>query len=164
MRMILIRQATSEDAQLLSSLSNAVQHLHAEALPERFKPPSEQTWPVEEVREVFADESNVIYIAECENQPAGYIYCTVKHREESAFTYARSLVYINHLSVEVAWQKRGVGSALMDAVKQLAEKHNIDELALDTWAFNEKALAFFHKQNFTIQRHILSTKRTEDTP
>jgi ribosomal protein S18 acetylase RimI-like enzyme len=159
--MIAIREATAKDGERISALSATVQRLHAEALPAIFRPPSAQTWPTETVREVLADANNRVYIAECDGEAAGYIYCEIVQRDESPITYARDRVYVHHISVQARWQKKGVGSALIQVAKDLARENNITELGLDTWAFNDKALAFFQRQGFVINRHILAMQLTD---
>jgi ribosomal protein S18 acetylase RimI-like enzyme len=52
-------------------------------------------------------------------------------------------MYVHQISVRPAARRRGIGRALLDAVKQHGESLGIMTLALDAWSFNEAALAFF---------------------
>ena len=53
------------------------------------------------------------------------------------------MIYVHQISVRPKFQKQGAGRALLDAVKAKGKEHGITLLALDTWAFNKEALAFF---------------------
>jgi hypothetical protein len=61
---IAIRQATTADAQIMSSLNVDVQAIHSSALPWRFKPPSSETFPPDAAAALLAQLNNLVFIAE----------------------------------------------------------------------------------------------------
>lgn len=146
---IAIRQATTADAQIVSSLNSAVQAIHSSALPWRFKPPSSETFPPTAAAVLLAQPSNVVLIAEVDSLAVGYAYAEVIHRAETSFCYAYDMMYLHHISVQPAHRKTGLGRALLDAVRSAANERGIDLLTLDVWAFNEEARSFFRRQGFT---------------
>ena len=70
--------------------------------------------------------------------------------EETALRYAWDRLYIHHLSVNQAYQRHGVGQALIHAVVRVAQEHSISTIALDVWSLNTQARAFFAAQGFTV--------------
>ena len=144
-----VRKATTVDAEVLSSLNADVQTIHWSALPTRFKPPGPDTFPPTAAAELLAQPDNLVFIAEVDSLPVGYAYAEVIHRPETAFNYADDLVYLHHISVRPAYRKRGLGGALMDAVRSAASDRGITVLALDVWTFNEEARSFFRRRGFT---------------
>lgn len=72
----------------------------------------------------------------------------VLHRPEDRFRHACQMVYLHHLSVRPAWRRRGIGEALVEAVRESATGRGIALLALDVWSFNDGARAFFRRQGF----------------
>jgi ribosomal protein S18 acetylase RimI-like enzyme len=145
-----IRLATPQDAEIISALNEEIQKLHAEALPHLFKPPSPETFPAKLVRQLLADPTTSIFIAYSSGTPVGYIYTQIIRRKETSLFYAYDRLYIHHISVNQAYQRHGVGQALLQAAVGLAREHGISTLALDVWSFNTQAQAFFASQGFTV--------------
>jgi len=69
-------------------------------------------------------------------------------RPETAFTHAHSHLYVHHLAVANEAQGSGVGRALLDAVKALARRTDVQDVRLDYWSFNARAAGFFASQGF----------------
>jgi GNAT superfamily N-acetyltransferase len=143
------RQATTADAEVMSSLNADVQAIHWSALPWRFKPPSPETFPPTAAAALLAEPNNLVFIAEVDSLPVGYAYAEVIHRPETSFHYAYDMVFLHHISVRPTHRKRGLGRALVEAVRSAASERGISLLALDVWTFNDEARLFFRRQGFT---------------
>ena len=138
-----IRPATKDDASVISMLNADVQAVHADALPWRFKQPGPETFTPRDAEEFLAKAGHIAFLAQVDDAPAGYIVAELVRRVETARHHAHSMMYVHHISVRPEFRRRGVGRALLDAVKAHGAANGIALLALDAWAFNEKALAFF---------------------
>jgi len=145
-----IRLATPQDAEIISALNAEVQKVHADVLPHLFKPPSQETFPASLVRQVLADPTTYIFIAYSNGTPVGYIYTQIIRRAETSLRYTWDRLYIHHISVNQAYQRHGVGQALLQTVVRLAKEHGISTIALDVWSLNTQARAFFAAQGFTV--------------
>jgi ribosomal protein S18 acetylase RimI-like enzyme len=138
-----IRAATRDDAESISMLNADLQAIHADALPWRFKQPSPGTFTPGDAEEFLATPNHIAFLAHADGLPAGYVVAEILRRDESALHHAHAMIYVHHISVRPDFQRRGIGRALLDAVKQHGEAIGISTLALDTWSFNRQALAFF---------------------
>jgi GNAT superfamily N-acetyltransferase len=138
-----IRSAGDDDGEALSLLGTELQALHATALPWRFKPPGPDSFPPEAAIALLGLPENRFLLAEVGDAPAGYVYAEIIRRPENAILQAYEVIYVHHLYVRPAWQSRGIGRALLDAVRAEGAKEGIARLALDVWSFNEQARAFF---------------------
>jgi ribosomal protein S18 acetylase RimI-like enzyme len=67
----------------------------------------------------------------------------LQSRPETPFTPARRRLYVHHISVAPAAQRRGIGSALMNYVEQRAVLEYAEEIVLATWSANLGAQDFF---------------------
>jgi GNAT superfamily N-acetyltransferase len=148
-----IRQATARDSLLLSTLCTHVQRIHADSHPEIFKRPERPDFAVAFFDEMLADPTVRIYIAEEDTQALGYVFCRLFERPESVFTHARRVLQIEHISVRPVAQRRGVGTALINRVEQLAGELGVSMVQLDSWDFNLEAHAFFVKMMFEQYNH-----------
>ena len=150
-----IRLATLKDGENIAALNAEVQQVHTDALPHLFKPPSEETFPASHVRQLLADPNTYIFIASVNGAPVGYLYAQIIRRAETSLRYAWDRLYIHHISVNQAYQRHGVGQALIHAVVRTAQAQGIATIALDVWSSNTKARAFFAAQGFTVYQETM---------
>jgi ribosomal protein S18 acetylase RimI-like enzyme len=145
---ISVRRAIASDAQILSLLNRDVQAVHAAALPFRFKPPSQHSFPPAEAAALLAKFENLVLLAQVDQDPAGYAYAEIVRRPETSLTYAFEMLYLHHISVGTRFRRQGVGTALLNAVRAAGEDLGITLLSLDVWSFNETARRFFCQHGF----------------
>jgi ribosomal protein S18 acetylase RimI-like enzyme len=72
----------------------------------------------------------------------------VTRHAETPWRYAYEMIYLHQIGVRAAHRRRGVGSALVGAVRTEAASRNVALLGLDVWSFNADAKAFFQRQGF----------------
>jgi diamine N-acetyltransferase len=139
-----VRRAGIDDAALISSLNVDVQAVHAAGVPERFKPPTPETFPPSEAAALLRQPNALAFIAEIDSAPAGYAYAEKMTQSETSLRHAYEMVYLHHVSV-----RPGVGAALLAAVRAAGSEAGITLIALDVWTFNGDARAFFARHGFT---------------
>jgi ribosomal protein S18 acetylase RimI-like enzyme len=150
-----IRRAQASDAAVLSQLNADVHAVHAAGLPDRFKPPSAETFPATLITDLIARPETLMFLGSLADTPAGYLYAEVMPMPETAVRYAAPMVYVHHVSVRADARGFGLGKALLDAVQTAAAAHGISRLGLDVWSFNEAARLFFAGQGFVSVREVL---------
>src|SRR5690348_2623049 len=114
---IAIRRATVDEAELVSSLNADVQALHAAAQPWLFKPPGPNTFQPADAEALLRTPVHYVFIAEIAGAPAGYAYAEIVRRPETAFHFAHSLIHLHAISVRPEHRRKGVGDALVTAVR-----------------------------------------------
>lgn len=144
-----VRRASVDDAALISSLNADVQALHAAGFPERFKPPNAETFPPTEVAGLLSEPETLAFIAEIDSAAAGYAYAEMMSQPESSLRHAYQMVHVHHIGVRPEFRRRGVGAALLAAVRAAANDAGITLLTLDVWTFNSDARAFFARNGFS---------------
>jgi ribosomal protein S18 acetylase RimI-like enzyme len=143
-----IRQASLQDASLLSALCADVQTLHASHHPGLFKIPASPDFAEPFFREQLQDPFNYFFIAEQAGLAIGYIFCKLIERPANAFRHADRFLHIDQISVTPARQKLGAGAALIARARTLARELDLKRIQLDTWEFNHSAHAFFEREGF----------------
>lgn len=64
-------------------------------------------------------------------------------------------VYEINIAIHPAYQRRGIGRRLMEAVKQLAAEHGVRKLSLRVLASNPSAIAFYRSCGFEEQGRLV---------
>ena len=143
------RRATSGDADALTALNAHVQNLHAEAVPELFKPATSGVFYAPAPLEVLLTEPhNHVFVVDVGSKPIGYVWAQIRERPENVSTHAQYYLVIEHIAVSPDHQKQGAGAMLINQVKSLAKELGVTSVVLNVWSFNAKAHAFFASQGF----------------
>jgi len=142
---IAIRRATTADAELVSSLGADVQAIHAAALPWRYKPPGPDTFSLAHAAALLAKADDHVFIAEIAGTPVGYAHAEIVRREETPFHHAQATIHLHAISVRPEHRRKGVGDALIAAVRSVGKDEGITLLSAEVWTFNETARAFFRR-------------------
>ena len=142
-----VEPGSPTDAGTLARLNPYVHDLHREHAPHVFGSPTreEATAAFEALLRL---DSCRVFLAYAEDHAVGYVLVTVGERPASAFNRPRRWLYIDQISVEPGARRRGVGRALVSAVLRYAGDAGIDDVEVDTWAFNDRAQAFFASLGF----------------
>lgn len=130
------------DASALAALNATVQSLHARLVPELFKPAGADTYDEQMMRRLVAQPDTIMLVAFVDGVAAGYAYAEVRRRSETPCARASSEVYLHHMSVDDAFQRMGVGSALLEGVGAAGHERGIQRLATEAWTTNQAAIAF----------------------
>jgi diamine N-acetyltransferase len=151
-----IRKATTDDSLRISQLNEAVQSVHAKALPDQFKPYSESSFPEVEVSQLLRQNNVIMYVAQVGESLVGYLYAELIHRPETGKKFSSSSLYIHHMAVELSRQRIGVGKLLLGAARQYAREQGVAAVTLDFWSVNEAAKKFYLSQGFSPQREVVT--------
>ena len=153
-----VRRATASDAESVSRLNRHVQQLHADALPQFFKPPGDGVG-AQVFAEIIARPDTYVFVGYADGEPVGYVAAQVIHRPEHPFCYAVDLVLVDQLAVAPGHRGKGYGARLLREVVALAEVEGIRRIELSVYAFNADARRFFAGQGFTVftERMCLET-------
>lgn len=155
-----IRIATSSDAAVLAALNVDVQRIHAEAYPHIFIYPHDSSFALPFMQERLVDPDSYFYLASLDGEDVGYVYARLVNRPGNPFALPWRVVVIDQISVKPSHQRQGIGEALVQQVRALARALGVTTIALDTWAFNEGAHAFFARQGF----HLYNLRMWTDEP
>ena len=129
-----IRHATLADAHLLACLNKDVQQIHADAYPYLFKQPDNFAEIVADFEtRILSDVDGFVLIIEADQQAVGYIYARVITRPENAYIHEQKFVLVDVISIKPAYQNKGYGQKLMNAVRDEAIVRGIRRVVLDTY-------------------------------
>jgi GNAT superfamily N-acetyltransferase len=149
-----VKLATAADTGALVRLNAEVQAMHAKLSPELFVPVADDSAVAQFFAEAIAKDGNEIGLYPAAGEPLGYIFIELQSRDATAFTKAWRRLYIHHLSVAETARRQGVATALMQWAEARAREMGVELLALDHWAANPDAAAFYDKLGFDALRVV----------
>jgi ribosomal protein S18 acetylase RimI-like enzyme len=149
---IIIRQATLEDAKLLTDLSyttfwDAFAH-HPKNAPDDLAHYMRQAFNIDQISAELADPQSIFLIASVDEMPAGYAKLILDSIEEGVT--AERPVELSRLYSHQEYLGRGVGQNLMDACFDRGRDDGYDVMWLGVWEFNPRAQRFYEKNGFRV--------------
>lgn len=151
-----IRNAQIEDINKISKLMLQVAEIHSNARKDIFKEKSIEEIKAE-VNNRINNKENIL-VAEEDNNIYGVIIYKIKEVKEHINLKDRTTLWIDELVVDEKARKMGIGKNLFSEVKRIAKEKNYDEVELNCWNFNERAIQFYKKCGMNIQRLIMEIK------
>ncbi|MGD9563135.1 MAG: N-acetyltransferase family protein [Pyrinomonadaceae bacterium] len=147
-----IRQATLDDAKLLTDLSyttfwDAFAH-HPKNAPDDLAHYMRQAFSHEQISIELIDQKNVFLIAKTDRKPAGYAKLVIGNIEPGIT--AERPVELSRLYSHQEYIGKGVGQDLLDACFERARGENRDVMWLGVWEYNPRAQRFYEKNGFRV--------------
>ncbi len=140
-----LRPATAADVPRLLQLLTQISLLHHEARPDLFG--IGQKYDASELLALINDPMHWVFVADVPGMPvAGYAICQQQDPEASRVLCPVRTFYLDDLCVDRACQGQGVGTALMQAVRQEAVRRHCHHLTLHVWQGNDSARTFYEAQ------------------
>lgn len=142
-----VRAAVFGDEELLAVLNGLVHELHVANRPEDFKPARTEdvsAW----FRSLLQKPTVLIWIAEEDGVPIGYVLAFLQERAENPFCPARRWCEIDQLAVKDKSRRRGIARTLLQRVFAEVRGRGIRDVEMSSWSFNEAAHHAFRRIGF----------------
>ena len=140
-----IRQAGAEDVDLVAPLFDAYRQFYAQ--------PSDLALARSFISERLTRAESVIFLAERDGRPVGFVQLYPLFSSTAA--RPRRLWLLNDLYVAPEARSGGLGRALMDRARQLAEATDAVGLELATARTNVRAQRLYESLGYRIDEHFL---------
>jgi ribosomal protein S18 acetylase RimI-like enzyme len=168
-----VRPATADDAAAVAALMQEAHVVHATALPDVFQPAASTVATARDVLELLARADRLVLVAvegavegaggdaADGGRAVGYAHCEIVRAPASPYKRAAAELHVHAMAVAAGARRRGVGRALMAAVRAAAAERGLRDVTLDVYAFNAAARAFYAAQGFAPLRERLSMRAGE---
>jgi GNAT superfamily N-acetyltransferase len=147
-----LRRALASDAGTVAALNVHVQGWHAAHYPTVFHATPDPAALTAHFAERLVDADVICLLAG--DPVVGYALCALQVRAASVFSPPQRRLLVDHIAVDPAARRQGVGRALLVAARGLARDLGCDEILLDTWEANHDAHAFFAANGFAVRRML----------
>jgi GNAT superfamily N-acetyltransferase len=157
---VVIRAAVADDAAAVAALVQEVHALHAVALPHVFQPPTAAVATPADMARLAAQPGQLLLVALHDGAIVGYAHAEVRETPDTPYKRAAARLHVHAMAVTAAHRGRGVGQALLAAVRAEAAARGMDGVSLEVYAFNDAARAFYEREGFVAERARLVTPLT----
>lgn len=82
----------------------------------------------------------------------GLIIFKIKEIENHVNLKDAKILYVGKIVVDKKYQRKGIGTLLMQEINRIAKELNCNRIELNCWSFNKKAIEFYKSQGMKIQR------------
>ncbi len=149
----MIRIATKEDTANVNNIRKQVNDLHVQGEPEIFKSGFAPEM-AEYINEFVNSNTKYLIINEDDNGTIN-AYAMVEFivRPENVYRYELKYLEIHEFGVDKTCRHQGIGTKLINYIKNFALQKGFNHVELDAWAFNAKAINFYKKMGFEDYRH-----------
>ncbi len=152
---ITVRDADRGDESAIAALLVTIHAQHARGRPDLFSRGCAK-YDEKTVLAMMHNENAPMLVATEGKTVIGYAICQILENQNPAQGKYKTL-YIDDINVSEKARRKGVGSALLNACRAIAEKRGCYNVTLNVWSFNEGAIAFYEANGFLPQRMILES-------
>ena len=154
---IQVTKATEDDVPAIGKIAFQVAQIHARQTQKEFKKPtlkSQTTY----IRKSVSDATVLVLKATTDNIIAGYAVVYFNTYPTDYFQFSKR-AFIGSIGVDKAYQRRGIGRALLHAVEKEAKKRHISVVEVDYYTFNTAAENLYNRCGYqatkTYMRKVL---------
>lgn len=151
MKELNIRRACERDMPVINKLLYEVSKVHSDARPDLFKPGTKK-YNDGELKNIIADDSTPVFVAETDGRVLGYAFCIHKQFTDDNILTDIKTLYIDDLCVDEAARGKHIGRALYDYVLNYAKRAGCYNVTLNVWADNKSAMRFYEKIGLRVQK------------
>ena len=105
---------------------------------------------------IIADPAQAVFLALMDGGAVGQIHLELQDPGGLPILVPRKAARVADIVVTPAYQRRGIGRALLNTAKAWAVEHGAQELALSVRAFNAGAMAMYRAEGFQVVRSVMA--------
>ncbi|GLC28551.1 GNAT family N-acetyltransferase [Roseisolibacter agri] len=144
-----VRPAAPADCAAVAAIALEVHALHHAAHPDLFQPPSPAVATAESMAHLLAQPGHLLLVAvDDADAVVGYAHAETQVTPASPYKRAAALLHVHAMAVAGSHRGRGIGHALLAAVREAATARGCDGVSLEVYAFNAAARAFYEREGF----------------
>lgn len=154
---VTIRPGTPDDAAAVAALAQETHAVHAAALPHVFQPATASVATADDMAHLAQREGHLLLVAVdgdavVGDAVVGYAHAEVQETPDTPYKRASARLHVHGMGVTAAHRGRGVGRALLAAVRAEADGRGLDGVSLEVYAFNDSARALYEREGFVAER------------
>ena len=159
MKNIVISKLEIEDVKEAAKLVAYLADYTLDKRPDIFIP-NYENWETN-LRERIESSDYHMIVAKEDNNIVGTCVAEIKHLGDNEITKIRDILFIEYIIVKDEYKRLGIGTAMLNHMKEFVKENNISSLELTVWGYNEDAIKFYNK-NLKVKRSIYEYMSDEE--
>ena len=159
MKNIVISKLEMEDVKEAAKLVASLADYTLDKRPDIFIP-NYENWETN-LRERIESSDYHMIVAKEDNNIVGTCVAEIKHIGDDEVTKIRDILFIEYIIVKDEYKRLGIGTAMLNHMKQFVKTNNISSLELTVWGYNTGAIEFYNK-NLKVKRSIYEYMSDEE--
>ena len=151
MKNIVISKLDSNDVKEAAKLVATLADYTLDKRPDIFVP-NYENWEANLTERLDNKDYHMI-VAKENNNIVGTCIAEIKHIGDDEVTKVRDILFIEYIVVKDEYKRNGIGTAMLNSMKEFIKANNIPSLELTVWGYNESAIKFYNK-NLKVKRTI----------
>lgn len=147
---VIVRIGDQRDHEFIRDLGSRVAHTSVSPLRQTML--SMVVLAYEKLLEFIYMQSHVIFVAEDEGKPAGFLLLLDMLPDEVSLA---PQAFVAYMAVEPDRQRRGIGRALLNAAEQTARERGLPAIAMMVTEGNKPALELYASGGYRTERRLL---------
>ena len=159
MKNIVISKLEMEDVKEAAKLVASLADYTLDKRPDIFIP-NYENWE-SNLRERIDSSDYHMIVAKEDNNIVGTCVAEIKHLGDDEVTKRRDILFIEYIIVKDEYKRLGIGTAMLNHMKEFVKENNISSLELTVWGYNTGAIEFYNK-NLKVKRTIYEYMTDEE--
>jgi len=147
---LIIRTAILEDYDELNKLFWQSDYFHYLNEPYIYEKTIEGHRTKEYIESIINGNNNIFIVLEEENKIIGFLYAYEETKGQLPFHKKRKYIVIDNIAVDENYQNKGYGEKLLNYILEYAKNNMYNDIILNVYNFNEKAIRLYKKKGFKI--------------
>ena len=161
---VTIRPASMTDFDAVGKIFAQENRFHAELVPEVIQvldPIMSEAW----FAKLLAIPEQTLMLGEANDEVVGLVWLSVRSNPDDPIYRPRRHVYVEELAVAEEHRGQGIGCHLMQAAEGWARERGVQEIELDVWEENRRAISFYDRLNYkAVRRRMRLVLPERDDP
>ena len=145
-----IRKASMNDYDRINELFWQSDQYHYENEPYIYEKTTGGNRSKEYIETLLNGEENLFIVLEQEGEIIGFLYAYGETKGNLPIHKKRKFLVIDNIVIDESHQRRGYGEKLLDYVIEFAKTRKYNDIVLNVFSFNEKAIKLYAKKEFKI--------------
>ncbi len=138
----MIRKATADDIKQTAEIYKELHEHHIQIRPDFYRSPDTDFY-----RNQLAEQLDYVFVIEDGGVIQGYAILFVDLRDD-CIHIARKRCYVDQFAVKKEFRRQGIGSKLMQFIREYALENDCTAIELGVWYENYDAVDFYSKNGF----------------
>lgn len=149
-----VRYAKREELETVNKIRREVNDVHVSGRPDIFVSGFCQELS-DHIYTLYDESDNKVIAAFSEDVICGFATVCYIVKSRSPYSLDRKIYQVEEFGVLKEYRRRGVATAMIEFIKQDAQRIGYDRIELDMWEFNSSALKFYEAVGFKTYRRYM---------